>query len=101
MSDPHHYVVARRGAGAGSDRRAGPPARICTTPAIKPIIEEMGRRSAPLGRVGKPQDIANGVLFLCSDAANYITGSELVIDGGITGGAIARSGPLAMSSAHE
>ncbi len=64
-------------------------------------IEEYGRLGAPLGRVGKPQDIANGVLFLASDAANYITGAELVIDGGITGGQITRSGPLAMSSAHE
>ena len=64
-------------------------------------IADLGRRQAPLGRVGTAQDIANGVLFLCSDAASDITGSELVIDGGITGGAIARSGPLAMSSAHE
>jgi len=40
----------------------------------------------PLVRVGQAQDIANGVLFLCTEAANYITGQELVIDGGITAG---------------
>jgi NAD(P)-dependent dehydrogenase (short-subunit alcohol dehydrogenase family) len=41
----------------------------------------------PIGRAGTPQDIANGVLFLASDASNYMTGAELVVDGGITGGA--------------
>jgi NAD(P)-dependent dehydrogenase (short-subunit alcohol dehydrogenase family) len=40
----------------------------------------------PLPRVGEAQDIANGVLFLCSEAANYMTGQELVIDGGMTAG---------------
>jgi NAD(P)-dependent dehydrogenase (short-subunit alcohol dehydrogenase family) len=38
---------------------------------------------APVKRAGKPEDIANGVLFLCSDASSYMTGAELVIDGGI------------------
>ena len=40
----------------------------------------------PLTRVGEAQDIANGVLFLCTEAANYMTGQELVIDGGMTAG---------------
>jgi NAD(P)-dependent dehydrogenase (short-subunit alcohol dehydrogenase family) len=38
----------------------------------------------PLGRVGQPAEIADGVLFLASDEASFITGTELVIDGGLT-----------------
>jgi len=38
----------------------------------------------PLGRVGRPEEIAYGVLFLSSDEASFVTGSELVIDGGRT-----------------
>ncbi len=38
----------------------------------------------PLGEMGLPSDIANGVLFLASDESRYITGAELVIDGGYT-----------------
>ena len=38
----------------------------------------------PRGRLGTALDIANGVLFLASDEASLITGSELVIDGGMT-----------------
>ena len=47
---------------------------------------ERAEKTVPLPRVGVAQDIANGVLFLCTDAANYITGQELVIDGGMTAG---------------
>jgi 3-oxoacyl-[acyl-carrier protein] reductase len=38
----------------------------------------------PLGRFGKSEDIAEAVAFLCSDAAAYITGQTLVVDGGMT-----------------
>ena len=38
----------------------------------------------PLNRVGKPEDISNASMFLLSDQANYITGTELIVDGGIT-----------------
>jgi NAD(P)-dependent dehydrogenase (short-subunit alcohol dehydrogenase family) len=38
--------------------------------------------SIPLGRIGKPSDIAQAALFLCSDEASWVTGAELVVDGG-------------------
>lgn len=41
-------------------------------------------QATPLQRLGQPQDIANAALFLASDESSYITGSELVIDGGFS-----------------
>ena len=38
----------------------------------------------PLGRWGRPEDVATAAVFLCSPAASFITGSVLVIDGGQT-----------------
>ncbi len=50
----------------------------------------MAKMSVPLGYAGLAQDIANGVLYLASDLSSYVTGSELVIDGGMTAGTAIR-----------
>jgi NAD(P)-dependent dehydrogenase (short-subunit alcohol dehydrogenase family) len=39
-------------------------------------------KSIPMGRVGRPEEIANAVLWLCSDAASYVTGQSISVDGG-------------------
>ncbi|MCD8186109.1 MAG: SDR family oxidoreductase [Rikenellaceae bacterium] len=45
---------------------------------------EEDRKKYPMKRYGKPEEVAYGVIFLLSDASSYITGSQLVIDGGYT-----------------
>ena len=63
---------------------------VIDTPMTQPIMlsSEEGRREHaarhPMNRIGQPEDIAYGVLFLASDEASFMTGSELVIDGGLT-----------------
>jgi 3-oxoacyl-[acyl-carrier protein] reductase len=47
------------------------------------ILQEV-RKHIPLGRLGEPQDVADAVLFLASEAASFITGHVLAIDGGLT-----------------
>ena len=49
-----------------------------------PEGERDWRARVPMRRLGQSEDVANGVLFLASDESSYMTGSELVIDGGIT-----------------
>ena len=49
-----------------------------------PAIRRGYLEKHPLGRLGQPEDIAYGVLFLASDESSFVTGSELVIDGGFT-----------------
>ena len=63
---------------------------VVETPMTTPIMlntpegRELNASRHPLGRFGQPEDIAYGVLFLASDESSFMTGSELVIDGGLT-----------------
>jgi len=66
-------------------RRTKLPVSAGSNAPIDP--NEVAKAGVPFGRAGQAQDIANGVLFLASDASSYMTGAELVIDGGMTGGA--------------
>ena len=59
------------------------------TDMIKDMLEnkaswEQRLRRLPMGRAGTPEEVAYGVLYLASDESSYVTGSELVIDGGTT-----------------
>ena len=47
--------------------------------AVEEIVSE-----TPVGRAGSPEDVAGGIAFLLSDAASFITGTVLTIDGGLT-----------------
>ena len=49
-----------------------------------PDIRRRRSERVPLGRLGTPQNVADAVLFLLSDAAAYINGVELLVDGGVT-----------------
>ena len=51
--------------------------------SVKKFIKNL-EKFIPLQRVGKPEDISNTCMYLLSDQANYITGTEIIVDGGIT-----------------
>ncbi len=60
------------------------------SPWVRRLVEESGesidalRQRQPMGRLGTPDEIAESVAYLASDRAAFVTGSVLVIDGGLT-----------------
>ena len=73
-------------------RMPGHPGRWCDHALCIPADDDAERDAAmaardarcPMGRQGTPEDIANAALFLASDESRYVTGLELVVDGGAT-----------------
>ncbi len=59
------------------------------SPFLQPYLEDekagkMMHAAQPLGRIGEPEDVAHSVLYLASDEASWVTGTVIVVDGGIT-----------------
>ena len=79
-------ATAREAAGSGVRVNAVAPGTVETDLTLALAsgaeLEALGRERVPLGRLGQPQEIAAAVAFLSSDAASYVTGHVLVVDGG-------------------
>ena len=79
--------LAAEGAAHGIRANCVSPGMIATPASAGTLLAEDHpmctiARAIPLGRIGTPEDVARSALFLASDEASYITGANLVIDGG-------------------
>jgi len=75
------YEVARHGIRVNAIA-PGPIETPMMSSALTPQQKESYAKQVPLGRLGQPQDIGNAAVFLCSDAASFITGTTLPVSGG-------------------
>jgi 3-oxoacyl-[acyl-carrier protein] reductase len=82
-------VLAKRVAADGVTINSVLPGRIATersfsTAGSREAAEASARESVPAGRLGTVEEMAAAAVFLCSDRASYITGTTLLVDGGMT-----------------
>ncbi|MDR3708515.1 MAG: 3-oxoacyl-[acyl-carrier-protein] reductase [Capsulimonadaceae bacterium] len=79
-------TVAKEVGSRGIQVNAVAPGFIETamTDALKPELKDTVIKQIPAGRLGHPDDVAKVVAFLCSPAADYITGQTITVDGGMT-----------------
>jgi len=77
--------LARELGSRGVRANAVAPGYVTTrlTTELPEELQQQMKTATPLGRFGEPGDIAGAVRFLCSDEASFITGSVLVVDGGL------------------
>ncbi len=93
IASKHAVVGLTRAAGLDLIKHGIRVNAVCpgmvATPMMLPLLEDVQMRDAlqamiPFGRLGSPGEIAEGVLFLASDAARYAVGALLTLDGGLT-----------------
>ena len=82
-------VLARQAAADGVTLNTVLPGRIATDRIFgsygsREAAESAAEREVPAGRLGTVEELAAAAVFLCSDAAGYVTGTTLLVDGGLT-----------------
>jgi NAD(P)-dependent dehydrogenase (short-subunit alcohol dehydrogenase family) len=92
VASKHAVIGLTRAAAIENTRRGIRINAVCPgvirTPMVEralgagPEVEQAYSKAVPMGRMGAPEEIAESIVFLCSDAASYITGQTLTADGG-------------------